>query len=212
MNQQPITLAQNVLGTIQMLVPSSFEKKLAKLEIKNLVIAMNLCLDGLSQEQVDTGLRAVRDMGFCPDPALFRRWCLGHRDFENTDPVADTYIGKHGALAHVCAWIDDQRSPISTTEYQAYCNTSQLFGGIENGFDRSRAHSAFMDEYEHLVKARVAERAPCEPYSAPVALPTVKTTQSTSEHNEADIATVQAHLSSLCKSFGLDNQPVGAVA
>lgn len=108
--------ATQILGTIQMLVPSSFDKKFGASRAANLVLAMSLCLEGLSDEQITLGVHTVRDKGFCPDPALFRRWCLGDSDFNSTDAIADSYIGKHGALNAIIKWQANPKTPITAAQ------------------------------------------------------------------------------------------------
>lgn len=174
---QPATneLAKNILGQIQMLVPSSFAKKFGKSDATSLTTAMNLCLDGLSQGQITQGLTTVREMGFCPDPALFRRWCLGLTDFENT--IAATYIGKHGALAKLTEWLDNPNTTISTAIKQAYDETYPLWRDVNTASDRTRAEMAFKDSYEHIVNMMVANKQPCQDYIAPIAVDKPKATR-----------------------------------
>lgn len=166
---------QSVLGTIQMLVPSSFEKKFSQSNMQTLVTAMSICLDGLSQEQIFNGIRQVMDMGFCPDPALFRRWCLGLKGFDSSDAIADSYIGKTGALAGIIRWIaDSSNTQITVAQKQAYDQTHHMFDEIpfadNQDIATSKAHRAYMDTYENIVFQLVSQKQPCETYVPPPSL------------------------------------------
>ncbi len=162
--------ATQVLGTIQMLVPSSFNKKFGATSADNLVLAMSLCLDGLTDEQISLGIHTVRDKGFCPDPALFRRFCLGQGDFNHTDVVATSYIGKHGALNAIIKWQDNPKTPITVAMKQAYDETYELWQSIHSQNDNVKAELAFKDCYDKIVSELVANRVMCEIYQPPVAL------------------------------------------
>lgn len=170
-SQAPIhPKATQVLGTIQMLVPSSFNKKFGATRADNLVLAMSLCLDGLSDEQISLGIHTVRDKGFCPDPALFRRFCLGQGDFNHSDTIADSYIGKHGALNAIIKWQDNPKTPITVAMKQAFDETYELWQSIYSQNDSIKAELAFKDCYEQIVNQLVAKRVACKPYTPPVAI------------------------------------------
>ena len=163
----------HVLETIRAIVPKSFDKAFAKVSDDALIAGMDVCIRDLTAQQIDVGLNTVREMGFCPDPALFRRWCLGQKDFGDT--VADSYIGKTGALSNLIAWLNDPSAPISTAVKQAYDKTYQMFANIHSDYDKTQAHTAFKDAYEHIVKANIHERIASTPYTAPIAVASPKT-------------------------------------
>ena len=77
---QPIKTAQ-LVGIFKAIAPRSFEKTFEGMPIEAIGQAMKICIEDLSREQIDIGLRVVRDNGFCPDPAMFRKWCLGITGF-----------------------------------------------------------------------------------------------------------------------------------
>lgn len=174
MNNLPATTAQSVIETIKAIVPRSFEKAFANTADTAIVAGMQICISDLNPEQINTGLMAVVNKGFCPDPALFRRWCLGLDGFDSTDYIADSYIGKSGALANIKRWLCDKNAPISQAEKQAYNATYELFEQVSHAnnaeFVQSQADSAFKDHYEMIVREAVANKIPSQRYVPPVAI------------------------------------------
>lgn len=162
---------ETTLAKIQLLVPSSFDNKFANHDEQTIKLVMQICLDGLTDEQINTGLLSVRDMGFCPDPALFRRWCLGLKGFDNKDAIADSYIGKSGALSNITRWIaGDKKTNISVAEKQAYDETYHLWLNATDKFGETTAQSAFKDHYEMIVNKLVEQGVACQTYTSPVAI------------------------------------------
>lgn len=163
-----------LVGIIQGLTTGSFERKFANSQSANVVTAFAFATKGLNNDQLLVGLDKVLEMGYCPDPALFRRWCLGLSGFDNTDAVADSYVGKNGALANILRWLVDDSTPITIAQKQAYDATYHMFDEIEyannSDFAKSQACSAFKDTYEHIVSQAVANRQACQPYTPPMAL------------------------------------------
>lgn len=156
---------------IQSLVAGSFAKKFATMDIREITNAFAFVSQDLTQEQMRTGILTLLDKGFCPDPALFRRWCLGQSDFTNSDTVANGYIGKHGALNAIIKWqADPHKTPITIAQKQAYDETCDLWHSIHSSGDQLRAELAFKDCYEHIVSRLVEQRTPCAIYVAPPAL------------------------------------------
>ena len=79
--------------------------------------AMKICIEGLSREEIDLGLRMVRDNGFCPDPAMFRKWCLGITGFGTEQQrFVDSFKGKHAALGNIVKWLGDNNHAITNAE------------------------------------------------------------------------------------------------
>lgn len=163
-----------LVDIIQNLTTGSFERKFADVPTFDVVTAFAFATKGLNHDQLLVGLDKVLEMGYCPDPALFRRWCLGYTTFDNTDAVADSYIGKNGALANILLWLADKSTPISVAEKQAYDKTCHMFNEIEYAsnadFARTQAYSSFKDAYEFIVRELIADRQMCQMYTPPVAL------------------------------------------
>lgn len=163
--------ANQLTDIIHSLVTGSFEKKFKGVKPADIVNAFAFATQGLSQEQIQTGIKILLDKGFCPDPALFRQWCLGNRDFTFADEIADSYVGKNGALNNIIAWLEnDKTTAISTAEKQAYDACYTLWQGIHSEKDRQKAELAFKDFYEKRVAELVKARVPCQAYIAPVAI------------------------------------------
>ncbi|UZA25334.1 hypothetical protein LP117_04435 [Moraxella bovis] len=160
-----------LVGIIQTMVTGSFAKKYGNTNIADVVSVFGVLTSDLSNEQINQGLNTVLQMGYCPDVALFRRWCLGLKDFDNADHIADSYVGKNGALSNILAWRGDSTQPISTAEKQAYDKTMHLFSQADyNGNMTITAHSAFKDHYEMIVHELVVNKVKCERYIAPIAI------------------------------------------
>ncbi|MBE9590004.1 hypothetical protein IM753_03230 [Moraxella sp. K127] len=165
--QNPAHLVQ----IIQNLTIDSFAKKYGSQDLNHVITAFGFVTQDLTQEQLNAGLAKMIEMGFCPNAALFRRWCLGLNGFDNSDAIADSYIGKNGALSNILAWRDDSTQPISTAEKQAYDKTIHLFSQADyNGNMTITAHSAFKDHYEMIVHELVVNKVKCERYIAPIAI------------------------------------------
>lgn len=154
-NIQPINSAQ-LVGIFKAIAPRSFEKTFDGMPIEAINNAMKICIEGLSRDEINTGLRLVRDNGFCPDPAMFRKWCLGITGFGTEQQRAvDSFKGKHAALANVVAWRVDNTQVITNAEREAYVRSSQLFSSMDYANNHERAsfyaYEAFKDNYTAVV-------------------------------------------------------------
>lgn len=173
-NLTPISNAEHLTALVKAIVPRSFEKTFGGLATAEVVAGFRFCTQGLNQAELNIGLDKVRQMGFCPDPAMFAKWCKGLDGFNNTDTIADSYIGKSGALANVKRWLSDSTITISQAEKQAYDQVYELFeqvgyaGNAE--YAQAEAERAFKDHYQHIVRELVANRQVCQRYTPPVAL------------------------------------------
>ena len=161
---------EHLTAMIKAIVPRSFEKTFSGLSTGEVVVGFAFCATGLSQTELNTGLAKIQEMGFCPDPAMFAKWCKGIDGFDNKDYIADSYIDKSGALANITAWIDNPTLPISQAEKQAYDKTYHMFRGINSDFDKNQAYSAFKAHYEHTVNALIEQKQVSQPYVPPTAL------------------------------------------
>lgn len=161
---------EHLTAMIKAIVPRSFEKTFSGLSTGEVVAGFAFCAAGLSQTELNTGLAKIQEMGFCPDPAMFARWCKGIDGFDNKDYIADSYIDKAGALANIIAWIDNPKSPISQAEKQAYDKTYHMFRDINSDFDKNQAYRAFRAHYDHAVIALIEQKQISQPYVPPTAL------------------------------------------
>lgn len=149
----------NVAATIKGIAPRSFEKTFAGLTSEQIAYGFKLCLDGLTREQIEKGMIQVRDNGYCPDPAMFRKWCLGIKGFaSDVDPIHASYRAKNAALANIEAWLSDSSTKITNAEREAYNRCYSMFNDLKwNYSDKQKFHTyaAFKDFYDEVVKELV---------------------------------------------------------
>lgn len=166
--------AEHLTALVKSIVPRSFEKTFGGLSTAEAVAGFAFCTAGLTQSELNTGLMKIKEMGFCPDPAMFAKWCKGIDGFDNQDHIANSYIGKAGALANITKWLANPATKITVAQKQAYDETFHMFDQISYTGNATQAtyeaHSAYKDAYEHIVNKLVKERVPCQDYIAPVAI------------------------------------------
>lgn len=151
----------DVSGTLKGLVPRSFEKTFNGLTTKQVEYAFSLCIQGLTREQIAIGMNTVVENGYCPDPAMFRKWCLGIKGFaSDVDPIHASYRSKNAALANIEAWLSDNTTKITNAEKEAYNRCYGMFNDLKwNYSDKQKFHTylAFKDFYDEVVKELVAK-------------------------------------------------------
>ena len=155
-NLGPINSAQ-LVGVFKAIAPRSFEKTFDGVATAQINTAMKICIDGLTHDQVNFGLSQVRDNGFCPDPAMFRKWCLGITGFGTEQQrLQDSFKGKHAALANIIKWAGDNNHTITNAEKESYDRCYEMFTAIDwaKNVDRASylAYEAFKDNYVDVVK------------------------------------------------------------
>lgn len=166
-----INSVEHLTAMVKAIVPRSFEKTFGGLSTDEVVAGFMFCVAGFSQTELNIGLQKIKEMGYCPDPAMFAKWCKGIDGFDNSDVVADSYIGKTGALASILAWRDNNTRTITVAEKLAYDDVYHVFEQSDRLPSMMiTAHIAFMDKYEMIVREMVAKREPCQVWQAPVAL------------------------------------------
>lgn len=163
-----------VMGTLKGISPRSFEKTFSGLDTKQVAYAFELCLDGLTREQIKLGMVKARDSGYCPDPSMFRKWCLGITGFiDNVDPIHASYRKKSAALANIEAWLIDDTITITNAEIEAYNRCYTMFDELRwRHSDKQKFHTyeAFKDFYEEVVKGFVEQGVKQEVWVKPVAI------------------------------------------
>ena len=147
----------DIAQTVKAIVPRSFEKTFDGMQEIHIATAFKVCVDGLTYEQIKTGINTVRDNGFCPDPAMFRKWCLGITGFGTEQQrVQDSFKGKHAALANIIRWVDQSKTQITNAEKEAYDRCYEMFGAIQwaSNVDRASwlAYEAFKENYADVVR------------------------------------------------------------
>ena len=158
---QPSSSAK-LVGIFKAIAPRSFEKTFDGIPVEQVNQAMKICIDGLSKDQINIGLSMVRDNGFCPDPAMFRKWCLGITGFGTEQQRAiDSFKGKHAALANIVKWLSDNNQSITSAEKESYDRCYEMFNAIQwaKNVDRASylAYEAFKDNYADVVKEYVEQ-------------------------------------------------------
>ena len=149
--------ASGVVGVFKAIAPRSFEKTFDGIPTNEIVGAMKICISGLTRQQIDLGLNMVRDNGFCPDPAMFRKWCLGIQGFGTEQQrLQDLFKGKYAALANIVAWVANRDKKITNAEREAYERSIDLFVALNhtNNHDRASfyAYEAFKENYLEEVR------------------------------------------------------------
>lgn len=156
-DERPINVAK-LVAILKAIVPRSFEKTFEGISTEQVVHAMRLCTEDLSKQQINTGLTQVRDHGFCPDPALFRKWCIGSYD-QNT--FSHSFKGKHAALANILKWLQSSKHTITNAEKRAYNRCYELFNAINYACSPEQAtyfaYAAFKENYQDVVKTMLKE-------------------------------------------------------
>lgn len=171
---QPVNSAK-VVGIFKAIAPRSFEKTFDGIPTEQINHAMKICLDGLTHEQVTVGLSMVRDNGFCPDPAMFRKWCLGIQGFGTEQQRAvDSFKKKHAALANIIKWRADKDTKITNAEKAAYDRCYEAFANLDyaSNFERAsyNVYEAFKENYVDVVTEFVEQGVVQSEWVKPVAI------------------------------------------
>ncbi|MDH0032036.1 MULTISPECIES: hypothetical protein [unclassified Acinetobacter] len=152
---QPVNSAQ-LVGIFKAIAPRSFEKTFDGMPTDAINHAMKICIDGLNRDQINVGLAQVRDNGFCPDLAMFRKWCLGIKGFGTEQQRAvDSFKKKHAALANIIKWRSDKDTKITNAEKEAYDRCYESFVNLDyaSNFERAsyNVYEAFKENYVDVV-------------------------------------------------------------
>ena len=219
---QPSSSAK-LVGIFKAIAPRSFEKTFDGIPVEQVNQAMKICIDGLSKDQINIGLSMVRDNGFCPDPAMFRKWCLGITGFGTEQQRAiDSFKGKHAALANIVKWLNSNKHPITNAEKEAYDRCCEMFNAIRwtNNVERAQyyAYEAFKEGYVEVVREFVEQSMPQAVWIKPLSIgsgftvadPDDEVDNRTSEQIAEDKAEVQKHLEHLRSLIKRPTQKTGA--
>ena len=219
---QPSSSAK-LVGIFKAIAPRSFEKTFDGIPVEQVNQAMKICIDGLSKDQINIGLSMVRDNGFCPDPAMFRKWCLGITGFGTEQQRAtDSFKGKHAALANIVKWLNSNKHQITNAEKEAYDRCCEMFNAIRwtNNVERAQyyAYEAFKEGYVEVVREFVEQSMPQAVWIKPLSIgsgftvvdPDDEVDNRTSEQIAEDKAEVQKHLEHLRSLIKRPTQKTGA--
>lgn len=201
---QPVNSAK-VVGIFKAIAPRSFEKTFDGIPTEQINHAMKICLDGLTHEQVNVGLSMVRDNGFCPDPAMFRKWCLGIQGFGTEQQRAvDSFKKKHAALANIIKWRADKETKITNAEKAAYDRCYDAFANLDyaSNFERAsyNVYEAFKENYVDVVSEFVEQGVVQSEWVKPVAIARknyVNTQAKQPEKTESEKAQMQEYIEKL---------------
>lgn len=159
-NQVEKTNVPRFLQTMKALAPRSYEKAFNGMDEQVVIFAMSKAIDGITKQQLQVGLDAMFEQGYCPDPIMFRKWCLGIKGIgEGVNPIHASYRAKNAALANIEAWLIDDTTKITNAEREAYDRCYVMFNNLKwNYSDRQKFHTyaAFKDFYDEVVKEFVA--------------------------------------------------------
>lgn len=173
-NQIEKTNVPRLLQTIKAIAPRSYEKAFHGMDEQVVIFAMGRAVNGLTKTQIESGLNSMFEQGFCPDPIMFRKWCLGITGFtDNVDPIHASYRKKSAALANIDAWLIDDTTSITNAEREAYNRCYGMFNDLRNNYsDRQKFHTyeAFKDFYDEVVKELVSNGVKQEIWIKPPAI------------------------------------------
>ncbi|KAF1026153.1 MAG: hypothetical protein GAK29_01415 [Acinetobacter bereziniae] len=159
-NQIEKTNVPRFLQTMKALAPRSYEKAFHGMDEEVVIFAMGKAIQGLSKQQLQNGLDAMLEQGYCPDPIMFHKWCLGIKGIgEGVNPIHASYRAKNAALANIEAWLIDCTTKITNAEREAYNRCYGMFNDLKwNYSDKQKFHTyaAFKDFYDEVVKELVA--------------------------------------------------------
>lgn len=155
-NQVEKTNVPRFLQTMKALAPRSYEKAFHGMDEKVVIFAMGKAIQGLSKQQLQVGLDAMFEQGYCPDPIMFRKWCLGIKGIgEGVNPIHASYRSKNAALANIEAWLCDSTTKITNAEREAYNRCFSMFNSLKYNYSEKQkfhTYAAFKDFYDEVVK------------------------------------------------------------
>ena len=166
------------LQTMKALAPRSYEKAFNGMDEQVVIFAMSKAIEGLSKQQLQIGLDAMFEQGYCPDPIMFRKWCLGIKGIgDGVNPIHASYRARNAALANIEAWLSDDTTKITNAEREAYNRCYGMFNDLKwNYSDKQKFHTyaAFKDFYDEVVKELVAQGVSQSIWVEPIKIDTQK--------------------------------------
>lgn len=162
----------DLIAIIKAIVPRSFEKTFDGIEAQHIATAFKYCVEGLTRHQINHGIMVIKEQGYCPDPAMFRKWCTGNIGFQQQ------FKGKHAALNTILKWLENPKVQLTNAEYQAYDECRELFIALNYSTNTQRAqylaYEAFKDSYQHLTQQMLKQGVSEEKIITAKRLETVK--------------------------------------
>lgn len=134
----PIEIAQQILGLMESLYGSEFERVHGKTDTDLLIENTRLVLDGITPEQLENGIKQMRSERWCPTLPGFRCLCLSSGDWWTAEQ----------AWTFALNWKKDNNKPISMLARRTLGEVSEVFSGQ----GQKAAYKAFIDTYEYNLK------------------------------------------------------------
>lgn len=137
----PIEIAQEILGIMESIFGSDFERVHGATDAEILVETFRFTLDGLTPQDIGNGLKNMRSEKWCPALSEFRRLC-----FQD-----DSWWTAEIAWAKALNWKKNNNEPITILARKTMLDVSEIF--TTQG--QKAAYKSFIETYElNLREAR----------------------------------------------------------
>ncbi|AWL29250.1 restriction endonuclease [Acinetobacter defluvii] len=130
----PIEVAQEILGIIESIFGSDFERVHGATDEEILIETFRVVLDGLTPGQIKNGIKNMRSEKWCPTLSEFRRLCLQD----------DSWWTAEMAWAMALNWKKDNSKPITTLTRKTILEVSEIL----NTQGQKAAYKPFIETYE----------------------------------------------------------------
>lgn len=140
----PVETAQQILGLMESLYGSEFERVHGKTDASLLVENTRMVLDGITPEQLQNGIKLMRSERWCPTLPGFRFLCLQDDDWWTAEQ----------AWTFALNWKKDSSKPITVLAKRTLGEVSEVL----NGQGQKAAYKAFVDTYEYNLKQAKAHK------------------------------------------------------
>jgi len=141
----PVEIAQQVLGVMESLYGSEFDRVHGKTDADVLIEKMREVLDGITPQQLQKGLELMKSEKWCPTLPGFRLLCLQDHDWWSAEI----------AWAKALNWDRDKNCEISRTAKRCLDEVRHIL----NVEGQKAAHRAFADLYlDYVSQAKKAGR------------------------------------------------------
>ncbi|AOA57561.1 hypothetical protein [Acinetobacter larvae] len=166
----PVEAAQQILGLMESLYGSEFERVHGKTDADLLIENTRLVLDGITPEQLQNGIKLMRSERWCPTLPGFRFLCLQDGDWWTAEQ----------AWTFALNWKKDSSKPITTLAKRTLGEVSEVL----NGQGQKAAYKAFIDTYEYNLRQAKARNCTQVMWVKPKTSDDVKQ-QKTTERNRS---------------------------
>lgn len=112
----PVEIAQEILGVLESVFGSDFERVHGATDEDVLVESFRFVLDGLSPEEIQNGLKKMRSERWCPKLSDFRDLCLQDENWWTAEM----------AWAMALNWNKDNSKPITTLARKTLIDVSEI--------------------------------------------------------------------------------------